>query len=161
MGVCVGIDPGLDGAIAVLGPGDLLTLYPTPTLNCTGGKRTYDFPQMRRILVGAQPALTVIERVGAMPGQGVTSMFNFGVGYGAWLGMLAALGFPHEAVTPQKWKAAVLGGTKKDKQAAIEFIQRRFPGESLMATKRSRVPHDGMAESACLALYARQLLNGS
>ena len=115
---------------------------------------------MRRILVGAQPALVVVEKVGAMPGQGVTSMFNFGMGYGMWVGMLAALGFPYELVAPQKWKAAVLGGTKKDKRAAIEYVQRRFPDVSLLATPRSKVPHDGMADAACLALYARQLLNG-
>lgn len=160
MGLVMGIDPGLDGAVATLGDRDILFLFPTPTVGRSGEKRSFDLDQMRRLLVANQPELVVIEKVGAMPGQGVTSMFNFGMGYGMWLGLLAALQIPHQAVMPTVWKRVILASTRKDKAAGIEFISRRFPDVSLLATPRSRVPHDGMADAACLALYARQLLNG-
>ena len=55
-------------------------------------------------------------------------------------------------MTPQKWKAAILADTAKDKKAAVEFVARRFPDVELLATPRSRVPRDGMAEACCLAL---------
>jgi crossover junction endodeoxyribonuclease RuvC len=56
-----------------------------------------------------------VEQVGAMPGQGVSSMFNFGHSCGTIMGILGALGIPHTMVTPQKWKkAAGLIGTDKD-----------------------------------------------
>lgn len=161
--ICCGVDPGLDGAVAILDGEGRLVLHPTPILKADkGGKRSFDLTRMQDILCPIRnvTGLVAIERVGAMPGQGVTSMFNFGMGYGIWLGLLAGLGLPYQAVMPAAWKKSILAGTAKDKQAAIEFIHRRFPGVSLLATPRSRVPHDGFADAACLALYARQLMNG-
>lgn len=160
MSICVGIDPGLDGAVAVL-RGDQLELHVTPVLAAAkGGKRVFDLAGMRSILVRALPDLVVIEKVSSRPGQGVSSVFSFGRGYGNWEGLLVGLGMPFQAVTPQSWQKAVLSGTARDKQAAIETISRRFPGVSLLKSPRSTKPHDGFADSACLAIYARQLLNG-
>lgn len=161
--IVAGIDPGLDGAVAILDHDGQLILFPTPVIKAAGGgKRSFDLARMQDILCPVRnvAGLVVIERVGAMPGQGVTSMFNFGMGYGMWLGLLAGLGIPHQPVMPAAWKKSILAGTAKDKQAAIEFINRRFPGVSLLATPKSRVPHDGFADASCLALYARQLMNG-
>ncbi len=158
MTVVVGIDPGLDGAVAILVDGAGPVFYRTPTLDCKGSKRTFDLPAMREILSRSSPSLVVIERVGARPGQGVTSMFNFGCGYGIWLGLLAGLGIPCEVVAVATWKKAILPGTAKDKTAAIELVSRRFPGTSLLATPRSKIPHDGFADACCLALYARILI---
>ncbi len=72
-----------------------------------------------------------------------------------------ALRIPHLAVTPQAWKKAVLAGTARDKAAAIAFATRRFPGVPLLATPRSRTPHDGVADAVCLAEYARRLVAGA
>jgi len=157
--IAVGIDPGLDGAVAVLG-GREPQLYRTPVLAAPGGgKRSFDLPAMRELLVRAAPDMVVIERVGPMPKQGVTSMFNFGCGFGMWLGLLAGLQIPHELVPPKAWKKAVLAGTTGDKRAAVEYCQRMFPGLSLLATPRSKVPHDGFSDSLCMAVYARKLAN--
>lgn len=160
--IVAGIDPGLDGAVAILDDkGGLALLYETPVLKAAkGGKRSFDLNGMREILVFANPSLVVIESVHAMPKQGVTSCFNFGMGYGYWIGLMVGIGIPFQAVTPQQWKGAILGGTKRDKAAAIEFVTRRFPKINLLATPKSRVPHDGFADASCLALYARQLMNG-
>lgn len=158
--VVAGIDPGLDGAVAIL-EGDVLSLHATPVIKADkGGKRAFDLPAMKGLFGRVRPDLVVVEAVGPMPKQGVTSTFNFGMGYGCWIGILCGLGIPYQLVKPQQWQKAILSGTARDKQAAIEFVTRRFPGVSLLATPRSKVPHDGMADAACLALYARQLLNG-
>jgi crossover junction endodeoxyribonuclease RuvC len=93
-----------------------------------------------------------------MPKQGLVSTFRFGMGFGTWLGMLAALRIPHLAVAPQTWKKSILAGTTKDKGAAIQWAQRRFPGVSLLASTRSKVPHDGLADALAMAEFARRLL---
>ncbi len=160
-GLVVGIDPGLDGAVAVIGPEGVEAAV-TPTLAAgRGGRRQYDAAAMARLLAGREVELAVIEAVGAMPGQGVASTFGFGVGYGLWLGVLAALQIPHQAVSPQAWNRVILAGTARDKAAAIAFASRRFPCVPLLATPRSRVPHDGIADAMCLAEFARRLVVGT
>ncbi len=159
-GIVVGIDPGLDGAVAMIGAGGVEAAV-TPTLAAgRKGRRQYDAAAMARLLAGRQVELAVIEAVGAMPGQGVASTFRFGLGYGLWLGLLAAPGIPHQAVTPQAWKKVILAGTARDKAAAIAFASRRYPGLSLLATPRSSVAHDGIADAVCLAEYARRQVGG-
>ena len=157
----LGIDPGLDGAVASIRRGEA-SASPTPTIAPgPGGKRRFDIAGMIALLEAGPVELAVIEAVGPMPRQGVASTFRFGEGYGLWLGMLAALRIPHEAVAPQAWKKVVLSGTARDKAAAVEFAMRRFPGVSLLATPRSRVPHDGLADALALAEYGRRRLGGN
>lgn len=151
----VGIDPGLSGGIAIL-EGGRLQCWPTPT-RTAGPKRSFDERPMVDLLRSRRRTirLLALEQVGARPGQGVTSMFRFGEGYGLWRGLLWALEIPHLLVRPQAWKQTVLTGTPKDKAAAVAWVQRHHPEASLKATPRSRTPHDGMADAACLAEYAR------
>ena len=123
----MGIDPGLDGAVAVILPAGA-EAHVTPTIAAAGGgKRRLDAAGMLVLLERHPIALAVIEAVGPMPKQGVVSTFRFGVGFGTWLGMLAALRIPHLAVTPHAWKKAILAGTTKDKGAAIQGTE-AFPG---------------------------------
>jgi hypothetical protein len=158
----------LDGAIAALYlDGRLLDVLPLPVLRHKSGRRELDpvllAGQIRwlqsRIPLAPPPRLAVVEAVGARPGQGVVSMFGFGRTLGAIEGVLAAMSIPVERPTPQRWKKAILDGTKKDKTAAIAYVRRRFPGAELVP-KGKRTPHDGMAESLCLAEYGRRLLAG-
>jgi len=138
----IGIDPGIRGGIAFYRAEQMLVM-PMP--------KDIQIPKItREIWPGAWRAY--VELVHAMPGQGVTSMFTFGKGYGKILGMLETLSIPYGLVSPQKWKKKVLG-QKKDKQAAIAFCAHTYPNISLLATPRSRVPHDGMAEAVCIAHY--------
>ena len=158
--VILGIDPGLDGAVAVIGPAGVQA-HLVPTLAASrGGKRRFDVAAMLALMEAHPVELAVIEAVGPMPRQGVAGVFRFGEGYGLWLGLLAALRVPHRAVRPQAWKKVVLAGTARDKAAAIEFARRRFPRVSLLATPRSRVPHDGLADALALAEYGRLALGG-
>jgi crossover junction endodeoxyribonuclease RuvC len=161
----LGIDPGLDGAVAWILPGRAEARV-VPTLPASkAGRRRFDVAGMVALLKAHPVDLAILEAVSAAPVagrvQGTTSMFGFGRGLGTWEGILAALAIPHMAVTPQIWKKAVLAGTARDKPAAIAFAQGLFPGVSLLPTPRCRVPHDGLAEALCLAEYGRRLLAGS
>ena len=98
-----------------------------------------------------------IEKVHAMPGQGVTSMFNFGMGYGLLRMALAANQIPYQLVTPQAWKKKVLAGLPKDKSSAINYVARKYPNVDLIPG-RKRTPHDGIADAICIGEYGITLL---
>ena len=97
-----------------------------------------------------------IEKVSAMPGQGVTSMFSFGKATGKIEGICEALtGLEAKEVAPTKWKNTVLKAYKdKDKKAAIDYCKKTYPRANLLATARSRVSHDGIADALCIATYS-------
>ena len=105
----IGIDPGLSGAIAILENKKVKKLFNMPVM--TEGKknkRQLNNAQLVKILkdniMHIGDASIVVEQVNAMPGQGVTSMFNFGQTFGAIKGICAALGLPIFFVRPSKWK---------------------------------------------------------
>ena len=91
-----------------------------------------------------------------MPGQGVTSMFNFGANFGYIKGVLEALSIPYQEVSPQRWKKEFSLNSEKEK--SIDKCRQLFPNVSLLATPRCRVAHDGMAEALLMAEYARRKL---
>lgn len=159
---CVGIDPGLAGGIAWIWPNGTADARPMPIVEYTNGKRGICRDSLAMILALNLdgPLFAAIEHVNAAPmhgrRQGTSSMFNFGLGYGVLLGMLHSRDIEHVEVDPRRWKKAILGGTAKDKAAAIGFAQTVFPGVSLLAKPRSRVPSDGIADALCLAEYARR-----
>ena len=105
----IGIDPGLSGAIAILENKKVKKLFNMPVM--TEGKknkRQLNNAQLVKILkdniMHIGDASIVVEQVNAMPGQGVTSMFNFGQTFGAIKGICAALELPIFFVRPSKWK---------------------------------------------------------
>lgn len=100
-------------------------------------------------VVQKQNLLIVIEKVGAMPGQGVSSLFTFARGYGQLIGMCQALRISYHLVAPQTWKSQVLKDTKKDKDAAVSFVTRTFPKTGLVLPG-CRKSHDGIADAICL-----------
>jgi crossover junction endodeoxyribonuclease RuvC len=142
----IAFDPGQKGGIAIHYQG-ITIAYPMPLAG-----KTLDLPSIATLIRSHSPDLAVIEKVGSMPGQGVTSTFTFGCGYGQLQGLLAGMGVPFELVTPQAWKKLVLAGTPKDKDAAIAYCRRAFPDVPLVMP-RCRTPHDGIADSLCLLQY--------
>lgn len=148
----VGIDPGKSGGIASINANGQASGIAMPVIG-----KDIDGHELASILHNAAPELVIIEKVGAMPKQGVTSTFTFGTGYGRLLGVCEALGIAYRLVTPQAWKKTVLAGTTKDKDAAIAFVRRAFPMVDL-TPGRKRTPHDGIADAVCLAEYGRQLM---
>lgn len=145
--IYIGIDPGKDGAMAVITPDTTMTF-------------SFDAQGYRNVLDGlrgvAGNCRCCLERVGAMPGQGVTSMFKFGENFGFIQGLLTAYSIPYELVTPKKWKKEfqITG----DKNTSIAVCNRLFPDVSLRRTDRCKKDHDGMAEALLMAEYARRRL---
>ena len=105
----VGIDPGLNGAIAILQDKKVLSIIDMPVMaDGKKNKRQLNNAQLAEILRNNtsddDEISVVVEQVNAMPGQGVTSMFNFGQTFGAIKGVCAALKLPIFFVRPSKWK---------------------------------------------------------
>ena len=105
----IGIDPGLSGAIAVLEDIKVLSLFEMPVMaEGKKNKRQLNSAQLVNIIKentnDNEEIAVIVEQVNAMPGQGVTSMFNFGQTFGAIKGVCAALGLPIIFVRPSKWK---------------------------------------------------------
>lgn len=97
-----------------------------------------------------------LEKVSAMPKQGVSSTFRFGTGWGMVRGVCAALAIPVVLVPPTVWKKQVLLGLPHDKAGAVQLCSSRWPTADLVLPG-CRVPHDGLADALCLADYARRL----
>ena len=144
--VFIGIDPGKSGALAVLCEGGETVLTPFDELGYRNA--------LSRVAAMPARAAAVVERVGAMPKQGVTSMFSFGTNYGYIQGLLSAFAIPYELVVSAKWKKAF--GVTADKNTSIAVAQRLFPDVDLRRTQNCRKPDDGMAEALLMAEYARR-----
>ncbi len=107
----IGIDPGLSGAIAVLKNNKVLNTFDMPVMSeGKKNKKQLNSAQLVKLLKdnidneNNEEISIVVEQVNAMPGQGVTSMFNFGQTFGAIKGICAAMGLPIFFVRPSKWK---------------------------------------------------------
>tara|TARA_Y100000817_G_C16568470_1_gene416459 strand:- start:40 stop:525 length:486 start_codon:yes stop_codon:yes gene_type:complete len=105
----IGVDPGLSGAIAILENNRVKELFDMPVMSDgKKNKRQLNSAHLVKIIKDnikdSEDTVMVVEQVNAMPGQGVTSMFNFGQTFGAIKGICAALGLPIFFVRPAKWK---------------------------------------------------------
>lgn len=167
-GYVLGIDPGLTGGVVVLPFGGASCMFakPMPTMPAGGSKREVDPAELCDMISQFQDMLllAVIEKVGARPGQGVTSMFSFGYSCGVVCGIVGGMGVRIERPTPQRWKKDVLHGLNRsdpaaEKGAAIAYCRRAFPGVNLIPPG-CRVPHSGIAEALCMAEWGRRLLTG-
>jgi crossover junction endodeoxyribonuclease RuvC len=107
----IGIDPGISGSICFLQDGKILDVIEMPTMTegkknkkQVNGSQIYNeiFERIKKI--EKQEIRIVIEQVSAMPGQGVTSMFNFGQSFGILKGISSAMQLPVYFVRPAKWK---------------------------------------------------------
>jgi|TARA_B100000780_G_scaffold251952_1_gene198822 crossover junction endodeoxyribonuclease RuvC len=105
----IGIDPGLSGGIAILEDNKIKILFDMPVMpDGKKNKRQLNSALLVKLIKDnieiLENTIMVVEQVNAMPGQGVTSMFNFGQTFGAIKGICAALGLPIFLVRPAKWK---------------------------------------------------------
>ena len=150
-----GIDPGFTGAIALYWPDTgKLEVHDMPVMKNPKGKTIINPHGVLDILANeGGKSLAVIEQVGAMPGQGVSSMFRFGEGYGHLQMACAASKLPLQYVTPATWKKHF--NLSRDKGVSRGVAMQRFPEQ---AHRFSRVKDDGLAESALIALYAAEKL---
>jgi hypothetical protein len=155
--IFIGIDPGKDGAMAVLRSSDTCCSWADVC--------PFDRDGFTRALAlvahdmhdGAQVS-AVLEHVGAMPGQGSVSMFNFGQNFGWIQGVLDAHRIPYELVRPQKWKKVF--SCTSDKNSSVEVARRLFPHIDLRRTPKCTKPHDGICEALLMASYAKRHFGG-
>lgn len=124
--VIIAIDPGCSGAMAVSYPNGTVTSHP---FVCEADMRD----ELEEVLNydDAVSFRAILERVHAMPGQGVTSMFRFGTNYGYWRGLLQGLRIPFIEVTPQQWQKGLhlspkLKGAER-KRALKQLAAERYP----------------------------------
>lgn len=165
--IYLGIDPGLLGAIAILGPDGAQTVHKMPTLKAGAkvGRLSYDERMIGELLSLDQDdgGFVVIEQPALSPVKGKGGVFRpmlAGAAYslGLCTGLcLSALppAFRWELVRANAWKKAMMGGLK-GKDASIAVAKRLFPGVRLCATDRCTKPDHNMAEALLLAEYARR-----
>ena len=152
----IGIDPGISGSICFFEDGKIIDVVEMPTM--TEGKknkRQVNGPQvyneiLKRIKkIDKKDIRVIIEQVSAMPGQGVTSMFNFGQSFGILKGMCSAMQLPMYLIRPAKWKKYYnLINSEKDasRTKAIEI----FPYYSSNLSKKKDV---NKADAILIASY--------
>ena len=138
----IGIDPGIKGAICIFKNGIILDVFDMPTMpvgkknkSQVNGSQLYNEIQRAVINENKSDIKVVIEQVSAMPGQGVTSMFNFGQSFGVIKGICAAMQLPIFFIRPIKWKKHFeLINSQKDasRTKAIEM----FPKISSILSKK-------------------------
>ena len=150
--IYIGVDPGAKGGYCVLNDSDARA-YPWDDDLFVGAVRGLS---IMRDLEGHK-IVAAVEKVGAMPGQGVTSMFSFGQSFGFIQGVLRAFGIPYQLIPPRKWKAE-FGLLNTEKQASVDVAKRLFPGVNLRPTERCRKDSDGMSDALLLACYAQRHL---
>ena len=107
----IGIDPGISGSICFFGDGKIIDTIEMPTMaegkknkRQVNGSQIYNEISDRINKISNQNIRVIIEQVSAMPGQGVTSMFNFGQSFGILKGICSGMQLPMYFVRPAKWK---------------------------------------------------------
>lgn len=149
--IYIGVDPGQRGGYAVISTsetGQAVFAYPWDD--------TFFAMEMANLMsLKSQGIVAAVEKVGAMPHQGVSSMFSFGQSYGFIQGVLTALGIPYQLVPPRKWKAE-FGLLNTSKEDSVRVAKRLFPGVNLLPSERCRKDSDGMSDSLLMAEYARR-----
>jgi len=152
--IIIGIDPGINGAISIIENKKIIEVYDTPTMiDGKKNKRQINGAQVTNIfkerLNGEKEVVVVVEHVNAMPGQGVTSMFNFGQSFGVIKGICAALNLPIYFVRPAKWKKH-FNLIKTNKDASRTKVIEVYPE---ISSKLHRKKDSNRADAILIALY--------
>ena len=150
--IVLGIDPGLSGALAFYDTTtEVLLVMNMPTVEVTRNaksKREVSPALVADMVAGKGIEKAFMERVSAMPGQGVSSMFSFGRSAGILEGVLAAYEIPTTMVTPQAWMKAM--GVRAGKDGSRERAMQLFPQYS---TAFARKKDDGRSDAALIAKF--------
>ena len=152
--IIIGIDPGVSGAISVLENKKVLEVYDMPTMiDGKKNKKQVNGSQVTNIikerLLEAKEMIVVVEHVNAMPGQGVTSMFNFGQSFGVLKGICSAMQLSLHFVRPAKWKK-YFGLIKTEKDASRTKVIEIFP---YISSQLSRKKDSNKADAILIASF--------
>ena len=149
-----GVDPGVSGAISVLKNKKVIEVYEMPTMiDGKKNKKQVNGSQVTNIikerLSDEKEIIVVVEHVNAMPGQGVTSMFNFGQSFGVIKGICSALSIPIYFVRPTIWKKH-FNLIKTNKDASRTKVIEIYPE---ISAKLSRKKDSNKADAILIARY--------
>ena len=154
--IIVGIDPGISGALCFFSNGNIIDVIDMPTM--AEGKKNKKQVNGRQIFneilniknsFAGHKINVVVEQVSAMPGQGVTSMFNFGQSFGVIKGICSAMELPIFYVRPAKWKK-YFNLINAEKDASRTKVIEMFPK---ISKKLSRKKDNNKADAILIAKY--------
>ena len=152
----IGIDPGISGSICFFENGKILEVIEMPTMTegkknkrQVNGAQIYNEILKRINKNEKQNVRVIIEQVSAMPGQGVTSMFNFGQSFGILKGICSAMQLPMYFVRPAKWKK-YFGLINSEKDASRTRAIEIFP---YFSTQLSRKKDCNKADAILIACF--------
>ena len=152
----IGIDPGISGALCFFEDGQVKEIIDMPVM--ADGKKnkrqinasqTYNEISKRINKLPKKDIIVVIEQVSAMPGQGVTSMFNFGQSFGVLKGICSAMQLSMHFVRPAKWKK-YFGLIKTEKDASRTKVIEIFP---YISSQLSRKKDSNKADAILIASF--------
>ena len=160
----IGIDPGISGAISFFENGVIKEVIEMPTMvdgkknkKQVNGNQVYNEFRNRIQKIPREKIYVVVEQVSAMPGQGVTSMFNFGQSFGVIKGICSAMQLPIIFVRPAKWKKYYnLINTEKD--ASRTKVIEIFP---YISTKLSKKKDANKADAILIASFFNNTFKNS
>lgn len=147
----VGIDPGKAGSFCLLVQGgETIVFRDWPKSGDLAGY----YQRITRLMRRYEIIMGILERVHAMPKQGVSSTFSFGVNFGIWQGWLATWQIPHMLVPPQTWMKGLTSKAdgRNTKQQICSAAKRMFPQAELIGPRGGIL--DGRADSLMMAYYA-------
>ena len=152
----IGIDPGITGSICFFRDGKIIDVVEMPNMaegkknkRQVNGAQIYNEITSRIKNIEKKDIKVVIEQVSAMPGQGVTSMFNFGQSFGVLKGMCSAMQLPMYFVRPAKWKK-YFNLIKSEKDASRTKAIEVFP---YISTQLSRKKDSNKADAILIASF--------
>ena len=154
--IIVGIDPGIAGAICFFSNGNVIDVIDMPTM--AEGKKNKKQVNGRQIFNEItsiknkfidENIIVVVEQVSAMPGQGVTSMFNFGQSFGVVKGICSAMELPIHYVRPARWKK-YFNLINSEKDASRTKVIEMFPN---ISHKLSKKKDNNKADAVLIAQF--------
>ncbi len=152
----IGVDPGISGAICFFEDGQVKELIDMPVMadgkknkKQINGPQIYNEISSRINNFSKKNIIVVIEQVSAMPGQGVTSMFNFGQSFGVLKGICSAMQLSMHFVRPAKWKK-YFGLIKTEKEASRTKVIEIFP---YISSQLSRKKDSNKADAVLIASF--------
>ena len=160
----IGIDPGISGAICFFENGQVKEIINMPVMadgkknkRQINGPQTYNEILKRINNYPIKDIIVVIEQVSAMPGQGVTSMFNFGQSFGVIKGICSAMQLSIFFIRPAKWKK-YFGLIKTEKDASRTKVIEIFP---YISSELSRKKDSNKADAVLIASFFYNTFNKS
>ena len=152
----IGIDPGISGAICFFENGEVKEIIDIPSMaegkknkRQINGQQIFNEISLRIKNIPKKEIIVVIEQVSAMPGQGVTSMFNFGQSFGVLKGICSAMQLSMHFVRPAKWKK-YYGLIKTEKDASRTKVIEIFP---YISSQLSRKKDSNKADAILIASF--------